>query len=121
MASAGKQPLASVDSLLQDALALLATVQQPNMDALPKFQVKVIRSCEAQLQKVLLLNIEVTYSPPLPSTSLQECITLLSQAEHLLAAAFSLRTKLTKGLELRTAETKDTDRYKYTRSAVCSL
>ena len=37
----GEQPLASVGSLLQDALALLATVQQPTLDALPKFQVCV--------------------------------------------------------------------------------
>ena len=31
----------------------------------------------------------------------QECVTLLSQAEHLLACAHSLRTKLTQGLEVK--------------------
>ena len=31
----------------------------------------------------------------------QECVTLLSQAEHLLACAHSLRTKLTQGLEMK--------------------
>ena len=36
----------------------------------------------------------------IPSSS-QECVTLLSQAEHSLAAAHSLRTKLTQDLELR--------------------
>ncbi|XP_064389082.1 rab3 GTPase-activating protein catalytic subunit-like [Halichondria panicea] len=62
-----KQPLAAVDSLLQDVISLLATEQQPSLDSLPRYQ---------------------------------ECINLLSQAEHLLAAAQSLRAKLYQGLEL---------------------
>ena len=63
----GEQPLATVESYVQDATALLATITQPSLDILPKYQ---------------------------------EAITLLSQAEHLLAAAHSLRTKLTQGLEI---------------------
>ena len=63
----GEQPLAAVESHLQDAASLLATITQPSLDILPKYQ---------------------------------ESITLLSQAERLLAAAHSLRSKLTQGLEL---------------------
>ena len=64
---AGEHPLATVESYIQDATALLATITQPSLDILPKYQ---------------------------------ESITLLSQAEHLLAAAHSLKTKLAQGLEL---------------------
>ena len=63
----GDQPLATVESYIQDATALLATVTQPSLDILPKYQ---------------------------------ESITLLSQVEHLLAAAHSLKTKLIQGLEI---------------------
>ena len=34
-----KQPLARVEGLLQDAMSLLATVQQPSLDTLPLYQV----------------------------------------------------------------------------------
>lgn len=34
-----KQPLARVEGLLQDTMALLATVQQPSLDTLPLYQV----------------------------------------------------------------------------------
>ena len=66
-ASTGAQSLATVESYIQDATALLATITQPSLDILPKYQ---------------------------------EAITLLSQAEHLLAAAHSLKTKLIQGLEI---------------------
>lgn len=35
-----KQPLAKVDGLLQDAMSLLATIQQPSLDTLPLYQVQ---------------------------------------------------------------------------------
>lgn len=63
----GEQPLATVESYIQDATALLSTITQPSLDILPKYQ---------------------------------EAITLLSQAENLLAAAHSLKTKLIQGLEI---------------------
>lgn len=63
----GEQPLATVESYIQDAGSLLATITQPSLDILPKYQ---------------------------------ESITLLSQAERLLAAAHSLKSKLAQGLEL---------------------
>ncbi len=34
-----QQPLARVEGILQDAVALLATVQQPSLDTLPLYQV----------------------------------------------------------------------------------
>ena len=43
----GKQPLANVDSLLHDATAMLATIYQPTLDALPKYQVfSLFESCD---------------------------------------------------------------------------
>ena len=33
-------PLANVESILQDATALLGTIQSPSLDTLPKYQVK---------------------------------------------------------------------------------
>ena len=65
--SVGDQPLATAEGYIQDAMALLATITQPSLDILPKYQ---------------------------------ESITLLSQSERLLAAAHSLKSKLTQGLEL---------------------
>lgn len=72
----GDQPLATVESYIQDATALLATITQPSLDILPKYQ---------------------------------ESITLLSQAERLIAAAHSLKSKLTQGLELSGGEMPATD------------
>ena len=83
----GKQPLASVDSLLQDITVLLSSIHQPSLDTLPKYKV----------EHSTLIIFFITESLCL---SLQECIGLLSQAEHLLAAAHSIKTKLAQGLEL---------------------
>lgn len=67
----GEQPLAAAESYIEDAAALLATITQPSLDILPKYQ---------------------------------ESVTLLSQAERLLAAAHSLKSKLSHGLELSGGE-----------------
>ena len=70
----GKNHLSPAESHLQDALSLLATIQHPSFDSLPKYQ---------------------------------EAISLLSQIEHIQAAAFSLRMKLEQGLGLMSVEEEE--------------
>lgn len=50
-----KQPLARVEGLLQDAMALLATVQQPSLDTLPLYQVHT-------QYKVYLFSLSLLFS-----------------------------------------------------------